>query len=346
MTYTDGSGNVLGSYQAVEGATTPEQGQPSKDVRVFIGWNPAVAETVTADVTYEAQWADDWNGNGIPDTEDPSFQIVYKDGETVLGTFTVLTGLTTPGCAPGEKEGKVFEGWNPAVADVVTADATYVAQWSDIPKEEPAAPAEKSPEKTAETGEEPEEIDDETLENEYMTQAEKSSISISIDGASRIGRGKFATYTAKVTGVPEGQEATISWRLSSSGLTATSAQKDGNSFKVSVGENETAESLRVIVTVTVGDISVSRGKRVPIVDPAEQTEEKQAVEKQTEAKPEDAKNEQGTSQDDGKTPVPDTQAPSEKPDPSEDKPLTEEELGNMAMQEENNDPVDDALLNF
>lgn len=228
------------------------------------------------------------------------------------------------------------------MADVVTADATYVAQWSDIPKEEPAAPAEKSPEKTAETGEEPEEIDDETLENEYMAQAEKSSISISIDGASRIGRGKFATYTAKVTGVPEGQEATISWRLSSSGLTATSAQKDGNSFKVSVGENEKAESLRVIVTVTVGDISVSRGKRVPIVDPAEQTEEKQAVEK----KPDTEKTEQGAAQDTSATPAPGPQTPAKPSDSSTDKPLTEEELGNMAMQEENNDPVDDALLNF
>ena len=143
-------------------------------------------------------------------------------------------------------------------------------------------------------------------------------------------------------GVPEGQEATISWRLSSSGLTATSAQKDGNSFKVSVGENETAESLRVIVTVTVGDISVSRGKRVPIVDPAEQTEEKQAVEK----KPDTERRNRAPLKIRAPRLLPDRRTPAKPSDSSTDKPLTEEELGNMAMQEENNDPVDDALLNF
>ena len=64
---------------------------------MFTGWTPAVAETVTADVTYEAQWADDWNANGIPDAEDPRYVVIYKDGDTVLKEDTVLTGMATPG---------------------------------------------------------------------------------------------------------------------------------------------------------------------------------------------------------------------------------------------------------
>ena len=54
-------------------------------------------------------------------------------------TVTVLTGMNTPGCAAPEAEGMVFEGWSPAVAGTVTADATYVAQWSEAEEETPEA---------------------------------------------------------------------------------------------------------------------------------------------------------------------------------------------------------------
>ena len=100
-------------------------------------------------------------------------------------------------------------------------------------------------------------------------------------GASRIGRGKSSTYAVKVSGVPEGVQAAISWRLSGADLTATSGKASGDGFRVSVGEDETAETLRVVVTVKVGDITISRGKRVSIVEPTAQTEE----EKEEAAKP-------------------------------------------------------------
>ena len=178
----------------------------------------------------------------------------------------------------------VFEGWSPAVAGTVTADATYVAQWSEA-KEEPEAKESEAEDRDVSEGEEGEEIeepDDETLEKEYEALAESSNIHISFEkGASRIGRGKSSTYQVKVSGVPEGVQASISWRLSGADLTATSGKASGDGFRVSVGEDETAETLRVVVTVKVGDITISRGKRVSIVEPTAQTEE----EKEEAAKP-------------------------------------------------------------
>ena len=74
-----------------------------------------------------------------PDAEDARYTVTYQDGDTVLKQDTVLTGMNTPGCAAPEAEGMVFEGWSPAVAGTVTADATYVAQWSEAEEETPEA---------------------------------------------------------------------------------------------------------------------------------------------------------------------------------------------------------------
>ena len=295
ITYTDGQGGELSSYQLEEGSPMPGCAAPQRELFVFTGWEPAVAETVTADVTYEARWADDWNANGIPDAEDARYTVTYQDGDTVLKQDTVLTGMNTPGCAAPEAEGMVFEGWSPAVAGTVTADATYVAQWSEA--EEETSEAQKSESQSeegteaavqGEDGETIEEPDDETLEKEYEELAESSNIHIAFEkGASRIGRGKSSTYQVKVSGVPEGVQASISWRLSGSDLTATSGKASGDGFRVTVGEGETAESLRVVVTVKVGDITISRGKRVSIVDPTVQTEEEKEEAAEPAEKPAD-----------------------------------------------------------
>ena len=345
ITYTDGQGNELSSYQLEEGSPMPACAAPERDLFVFTGWNPGVAETVTADVTYEAQWADDWNANGIPDSEDARHTITYKDEDgTVYKTETaVLTGMGTPACAAPEKEGMVFEGWSPAVADIATADATYVAQWSEVKPEEEvdetdAAAGKNDAAKDEKASEEAEEPDDETLEKEYEALAESSNIHIAFEkGASKIGRGKSSTYQVKVSGVPEGVQASISWRLSGTGLIATSAKASGDGFKVTVGEGETAESLRVVVTVRVGDISISRGKRVSIVDPTVQTEEEKEETAESTAKPEDGK------KPDASKEQPSEDTKEETPVSTDTPAMTEEEMAEQAMKEGNSDP---AALSF
>ena len=341
ITYIDGQGNELSSYQLEEGSPMPACAAPERDLFVFTGWNPGVAETVTADVTYEAQWADDWNANGIPDSEDARHTITYKDEDgTVYKTETaVLTGMGTPACAAPEKEGMVFEGWSPAVADIATADATYVAQWSEA-KEEPEAKESEAEDRDVSEGEEGEEIeepDDETLEKEYEALAESSNIHISFEkGASKIGRGKSSTYAVKVSGVPEGVPASVSWRLSGGDLVATSGKASGDGFKVTVGEGETAETLRVVVTVKVGDITISRGKRVSIVDPTVQTEEEKEETTEPAEEPEDEE-EKAPADSEEESPE-DT-----KEEPAGSSEMTEEEMAEQAMKEGNSDP---AALSF
>ena len=61
VTYTDGVENeeiFAGKVCAVEqdSATPAFDGNPTRSGYTFMGWSPAVTETVTADVTYTAQW--------------------------------------------------------------------------------------------------------------------------------------------------------------------------------------------------------------------------------------------------------------------------------------------------
>ena len=335
ITYTDGLGGELSSYQLEEGSPMPACAAPERDLFVFTGWTPAVAETVTADVTYEAQWADDWNANGIPDAEDPRYVVTYKDGDTVLKEDTVLTGMATPGCAAPEAEGMVFEGWSPAVAGTVTADATYVAKWSEAREEEEADETASQTRADGKDDEEAvEEPDDETLEKEYEELSEASNIHIAFEkGASRIGRGKSSTYQVKVSGVPEGVPASISWRLSGGDLVATKGQTSGQGFRVTVGEGETAESLRVVVVVKVGDITISRGKRVSIVDPTVQTEEEKEEEAESTDKAEDVKKPDASEEE------PSGEIKEETPESTDTPAMTEEEMAEQAMKEGNSDPA-------
>jgi len=101
---------------------------PGEEGYTFIGWNPTPAATVTEDATYTAQWQQD---SQPVDT----FTVTYAPGEH--GTFDpvvheeLASGSDTP-AAPTEtpgQEGYTFTGWDPAVADTVTEDATYTAQW-------------------------------------------------------------------------------------------------------------------------------------------------------------------------------------------------------------------------
>ena len=143
VTYTDGvEGETIFEDQVttdlLSGTKTPAfNGTPEREGYVFTGWEPAVAETVTADATYVAQWSEDVNGNGVADDTETKYTVTYTDGANGAAfedqtTADLLSGTKTPAFnGTPEREGYVFAGWEPAVAETVTADATYVAQWSE-----------------------------------------------------------------------------------------------------------------------------------------------------------------------------------------------------------------------
>ena len=141
VTYTDGSGEELYFADQVyeelyEGLATPAfNGQTVRKDCVFVGWSPAVTDTVTESVVYTAQWKEDINHNQIPDDEEERYTIIYTDGadggvfedQTYLG---LLEGLARPDFnGTPKREGYNFKGWSPKLTDLVEGNVTYVAQW-------------------------------------------------------------------------------------------------------------------------------------------------------------------------------------------------------------------------
>ena len=140
--YTDGvdgkevfADQVYGNL--LSGVATPAfEGTPTREGYVFKGWNPEVAATVTGNATYVARWAEDKNNNGIADDEETKYTVRYTDGvdEEVIFADQVyrnlLSGVDTPAFkGTPTREGYVFKGWKPSVAEKVTGDVTYVAVW-------------------------------------------------------------------------------------------------------------------------------------------------------------------------------------------------------------------------
>ena len=143
VTYTDGVDNeevfadqVYGNLSS--GIDTPAfNGTPTRTDYVFAGWKPEVAEKVTENATYAAQWKEDKNNNGIPDENEDKYTVTYTDGVNNEEVFAdqvygnLLSGTTTPAFnGTPTRTGYRFAGWNPAVADNVTESVTYAAQWT------------------------------------------------------------------------------------------------------------------------------------------------------------------------------------------------------------------------
>ena len=144
VTYTDGvdgeevfADQVYGNL--LSGVATPAfEGTPTREEYVFKGWEPAVAEKVTGDATYAATWGEDKNNNGIDDNEETKYTVTYTDGVDGEEVFAdqvygnLLSGVATPAFeGTPTREGYVFKGWKPAVAEKVTGDVTYVATWGE-----------------------------------------------------------------------------------------------------------------------------------------------------------------------------------------------------------------------
>ena len=135
VTYTDGVDNeeiFKDQVYTVEfGKATPAfNGTPARDGYKFTGWTPAVADTVTRNATYTAQWE--------KLTPAETFTVTYTDGvdnEEIFKdqVYTVEFGKATPAFnGTPARDGYKFTGWTPAVADTVTRNATYTAQWEKL----------------------------------------------------------------------------------------------------------------------------------------------------------------------------------------------------------------------
>lgn len=130
VTYTDGVNGEAFANQAYtakyEDATPAFEGTPARAGYKFLGWEPTVAETVTENATYVAQWEKLYtvtytDGVGGKAFEDDVHSDLEKD------TPTPAFSGDTP-----TRKGFVFDGWTPEVAETVTEDVTYTAQWKPV----------------------------------------------------------------------------------------------------------------------------------------------------------------------------------------------------------------------
>ena len=129
VTYEDGvDGSVFKTVSfpnLKKGEATPTIEDPIRVGYKFAGWEPTVAATVTENVTYIAQWEE----------VDTTFTVKYNDN--VKGkafTEQVYKELEYNEDTPDfngtpKRSGYTFTGWKPVVADRVTKDVVYYAQW-------------------------------------------------------------------------------------------------------------------------------------------------------------------------------------------------------------------------
>ena len=130
VTYTDGVNGEAFADQAYtakyEDATPAFEGTPARAGYKFLGWEPTVAETVTENATYVAQWEKLYTVTYTDGVGEKAFKDdVHSDLEK--DTKTPAFSGDTP-----TRKGFVFDGWNPEVAETVTEDVTYTAQWKPV----------------------------------------------------------------------------------------------------------------------------------------------------------------------------------------------------------------------
>ena len=121
---------VAGSANHFDLPTT----NPTRSGYIFTGWNTkadgsgdafTAATDVTSNITVYAQWKDS-----------TTYSVTYKDGVdgTVFADQTTAdlhVGDTTPAFSgTPTRSGYTFTGWEPSVAETVTDNAVYTAQWA------------------------------------------------------------------------------------------------------------------------------------------------------------------------------------------------------------------------
>lgn len=130
VTYTDGVNGEAFADQAYtakyEDATPAFEGTPARAGYKFLGWEPTVAETVTENATYVAQWEKLYTVTYTDGVDGKAFK---DDVHSDLEKDTPIPAFS--GDTP-TRNGFVFDGWNPEVAETVTEDVTYTAQWKPV----------------------------------------------------------------------------------------------------------------------------------------------------------------------------------------------------------------------
>ena len=131
VTYTDGvDGEEVFANQVYtvkyEDATPTFEGTPARAGYKFLGWEPTVAETVTENATYVAQWEKLYTVTYTDGVGGKAFEDdVHSDLEKDTKTPAYKDGIPT-------RKGFKFLGWEPEVADTVTEDVTYTAKWGEL----------------------------------------------------------------------------------------------------------------------------------------------------------------------------------------------------------------------
>ena len=116
----DADGGQGGEVQTVEHGALPVAPEVTREGYTFAGWAPAIVEA-NEDATYAAQWT--------INTYDAVFMV---DGE-VYATVPTVFGESIAVPADPEKEGYLFEGWDPTPDTIGAGDETFDALWSKIP---------------------------------------------------------------------------------------------------------------------------------------------------------------------------------------------------------------------
>jgi uncharacterized repeat protein (TIGR02543 family) len=119
------------------GDLTPPDPLPSAESDwLFVGWQPALATTVTQSVTYTAQW----EPAPAPPVTPAAHTVTFDPGAHGAFAAQITTGLSAGAVTPvapqpAPQPGFRFIGWLPAFSPYVTGDVAYVAQWEseDIP---------------------------------------------------------------------------------------------------------------------------------------------------------------------------------------------------------------------
>ena len=130
VTYTDGVNGEAFADQVhnvpFEDATPAFDGTPARAGYKFLGWEPGVADTVTDNATYVAQWEKLYTVTYTDGVDEKVFKDdVHSDLEKDTPTPAFSGGTPT-------RKGFVFDGWTPEVAETVTEDVTYTAQWKPV----------------------------------------------------------------------------------------------------------------------------------------------------------------------------------------------------------------------
>ena len=124
-------GEEVISYTYGVGATLPT---PTRDGYTFAGWYKTedltgdaittIGTLATGDKIYYAKW----NNN--------QYTVIFKDGDTVLSTQTVVYGQAAVAPEAPTKEGYTFAGWDKDFSKV-TSNLTVNAKWNKNQEEEP-----------------------------------------------------------------------------------------------------------------------------------------------------------------------------------------------------------------